>query len=112
MIASGMITAEEAQHHPDRNKVLRSLGNLRQPQDNYVDTLEATMGSPSTALNLGEILLLVSDGVWGEVDDKDIAAMVAASPDNLQKIAEALVQAAIDAGAPDNATALLIKRRA
>lgn len=111
LVSSGMITPEEAQHHPDRNKVLRSLGNVRQPQEDYVDSLKATMGTPTMVLNPGEILLLVSDGVWGEVEDKRMAEIIAASSAEPQKIAEALVQAAIDSGAPDNATALLIRRR-
>jgi protein phosphatase len=111
LVASGMITPEEAQHHPDRNQVLRSLGNLRQPQPDYVISLETTLGTPAAHLEAGETLLLVSDGVWGEVSDPQIAAILTrtSSP---QAAAEALVQAALDAGAPDNATALVIVRRA
>ena len=44
MVASGQMTPDEAQHSPDRNKVLRSLGSLRVPQDNYVQTLDAPLG--------------------------------------------------------------------
>lgn len=110
MVSSGIITPEEAQHHPDRNKVLRSLGNLRQPQEGYVDSLQVTLGSPTAVLAPGELLLLVSDGVWGEVTDKQIAEILlkAGSP---QAMCEALVQAALDAGAPDNATALVVQRK-
>ncbi len=110
LVASGMITREEAQHHPDRNQVLRSLGSLRQPQDDYVMSLQTTSGKPTANLGLGETLLLVSDGVWGEVDDPKIADILAkaSSP---QAAAETLVQAALDAGAPDNATALVIERK-
>lgn len=111
LVASGMITREEAQHHPDRNQVLRSLGNLRQPQEDYVMSLETTTGAPTANLGIGEALLLVSDGVWGEVGDPQIANILTNTP-SPQAAAEALVQAALEAGAPDNATALVIVRRA
>jgi protein phosphatase len=109
LVASQMITPQEAMHHPDRNKVLRSLGSLRQPQDDYVDSLKAS-NEVSTTLEVGQALLLVSDGVWGEVSDLRMAEILSSSTDP-QASAEALVRAALEAGAPDNATALLIKRR-
>lgn len=57
----------------------------------------------------GEALLLVSDGVWGEVSDHRMAEILS---HNLtpQAAAEALVAAALEAGAPDNATALIVRR--
>lgn len=110
LLASQMITPEEAMHHPDRNQVLRSLGNLRQPQEGYVETLEATTLQPAATLEEGEALVLLSDGVWGEVTEALMAQTLsqAASP---QAAAEALVQRALEAGAPDNATALIVWRR-
>ncbi|MDW8426746.1 MAG: protein phosphatase 2C domain-containing protein [Meiothermus sp.] len=110
LVASQMITREEAMHHPDRNQVLRSLGNLRQPQEGYVETLEATTGQVSGTLEPGAALVLLSDGVWGEVTEAQMAEILsqAASP---QAAAEALVQRALEAGAPDNAAALIIRRR-
>ncbi len=110
LVASQMITREEAMHHPDRNQVLRSLGNLRLPQEGYVETLEATTGQLSATLEVGEALLLVSDGVWGEVTEAQMAQILhqAETP---QAAAEALVQRALEAGAPDNAAALIIRRK-
>lgn len=110
LVASQMITHEEAMHHPDRNQVLRSLGSLRQPQEGYVETLEFTASAQAATLEVGETLLLLSDGVWGEVSEAQIAEILLRlkSP---QAAAEALVQTALEAGAPDNATALLILRK-
>lgn len=106
LLASGMITPEEAAAHPDRNKVLRSLGSLRQPQEGYVDGLP---DAPTATLLPGEALLLVSDGVWGEVSDHRMAEILSHNP-TPQAAAEALVAAALEAGAPDNATALIVRR--
>ncbi|GIW33479.1 PP2C family serine/threonine-protein phosphatase [Meiothermus sp.] len=111
LVASQMITREEAMRHPDRNQVLRSLGNLRQPQGGYVETLEATTGQVSGVLEPGEALVLVSDGVWGEVTEAQMAEILSQAG-SFQAAAEALVQQALAAGAPDNATALIVCRRA
>jgi protein phosphatase len=110
LVTSQMITREEAMRHPDRNQVLRSLGSLRQPQEGYVETLEATTGQLSATLELGEALLLVSDGVWGEVSEAQMAQILNQA-ESSQAAAEALVQRALEAGAPDNATALIVRRQ-
>lgn len=110
LVASQMITREEAMHHPDRNQVLRSLGNLRQPQEGYVETLEATTGQVSGTLEPDEALVLLSDGVWGEVTEAQMAEILSQT-DSSQAAAEVLVQQALAAGAPDNAAALIIRRR-
>jgi len=61
MVASGVLTKEEAQGHPDSNKVLRSLGSQRELPDRYVDDLSAALGEPSLQLEPGDWLLLCSD---------------------------------------------------
>jgi protein phosphatase len=105
MVASGVITAEEAKGHPDSNKVLRSLGSQRELPPRYVDGLEAAYGVPSLRLEIGDWLLLCSDGVWGTVDDPEIQVILVEALD-AQNAARALVNRAIQAGAPDNATAV------
>ena len=104
MVASGQMTPEEAQESPERNKVLRSLGSLRVPQENYVQTLEDV-----PQLGVGDRVLLVSDGVWGEILPDRLLGLMVSEPD-IQALADHLVKLALDAGAPDNATALVIER--
>lgn len=104
MVASGMMSAEEAAVSQERNKVLRSLGSVRQPQDHYVQTLERPQ-----ELALNARVLLVSDGVWGEVDEAALRTLVREEPD-AQQVVDRLIDLALEAGAPDNATALLIER--
>jgi protein phosphatase len=108
MVASGVITADEAQGHPDSNKVLRSLGSQRELPPGYVDGLEAAFGAPNLRLVVGDVLMLCSDGVWGTVDDSQIQAVLAEALD-AQNAARALVDRALQGGAPDNATAVVAR---
>jgi protein phosphatase len=102
MVASGVLGADEARGHPDSNKVLRSLGGLRELPEGYVDSLEAAYGQPTLQLQPGDWLLLCSDGIWGSVDDVSIREGTLAAPDP-QTVARILVERALAAGAPDNA---------
>lgn len=110
LVANGLLTPEQAEVSPDRNKVLRSLGSLRQPQPNYVDDLTAVTGSLTRELAPGEAILLVSDGVWGEVPFPELQQLALANRLDPQRAADALVEAALRAGAPDNATAAVVLR--
>ncbi len=62
---------------------------------------------------VGSILLMSSDGLHGVVDVPSIEAILRApdeGPEPLRQKCEQLIQAARDAGAPDNVTAVLIRR--
>ena len=110
LVASGMLSEEEAENSPDRNKVLRSLGSLRHEQDNYIDSLETMLDIDSLELALGDIVLLVSDGVWGEVKSARLGGIIERHLMQPQAIADALIKAALEAGATDNATAIVLRR--
>ncbi|CAM3205699.1 PPM-type phosphatase domain-containing protein [Deinococcus saxicola] len=104
MVASGQMTPEEAEVSPERNKVLRSLGSLRTAQDNYVQVLPESLELP-----VGSRLLLISDGVWGEVPTPVVHDLLLqeSSP---QRVVDRLIELSLESGAPDNATALVIER--
>jgi protein phosphatase len=108
MVASGVITPEEARGHPDSNKVLRSLGSQRELPAGYVDGLEAAYRQPSLQLAAGDVLLICSDGVWGTVADGEIQAVLSEALD-AQVAAQALIDRALAGGAPDNATAVVAR---
>ena len=108
MVASGVISAEEAQGHPDSNKVLRSLGSQRELPDGYIDGLQAAYGAPSLRLSVGDCLMLCSDGVWGTVEDREIQVILSEALD-CQRAASVLIDRALDGGAPDNATAIVVR---
>jgi protein phosphatase len=108
MVASGVITPEEARGHPDSNKVLRSLGSQRELPPSYVDGLDAAYGQPSLQLATGDVLLVCSDGVWGPVSDGEIRNVLMEALD-AQVAAQALIDRALAVGAPDNATAVVAR---
>jgi len=108
MVASGVITPEEAEGHPDSNKVLRSLGSQRELPAGYVDGLEAAYGQPTLRLEPDDRLLLCSDGVWGTVPDPEIQVVLTEAL-NCPIAARALVDRALAGGAPDNATAVVAR---
>jgi protein phosphatase len=112
-VLQGELAPEEIRRHPDRSQVSRSLGD-RQPLPAYfVDSLEQTTGKTVIDLQKGDILLLCSDGLWEPVLEAEMLAAVRGSeegsPRDLQAAADALVALALQRGAPDNATVVLLR---
>lgn len=96
MVDRGLITADEARHHPRGHVLARAVGvGARLAVDVVTDD----------ALP-GDLFLLCSDGLTGTVDEAAIARIMA-GPDR-QAALDALIAGALDAGAPDNVTAVLV----
>lgn len=104
MVANGLMTEEEASVSADKNKILRSLGSLKHHQKDYVQLLEGDL-QPEAAL------ILVSDGVWGEISKDTLGSLWKAHALNPQALADGLVAAALEGGGMDNATAVVILRK-
>ncbi len=99
LVALGRITAEEARVHPNRNIITRALGTEHQIRgDLFVE-----------ALAPGDRLLLCSDGLSNEVEDRELLALMAGS---LEESCQNLLQLALDRGAPDNVTVVLMEAEA
>lgn len=96
LVAGGIITADQARHHPLRNIVTRSVGGANPP------AVDLWLLAPTP----GERFVVCSDGLNSEVEDADIARL-AATPDP-QDAAEALVAAALAAGGRDNVTVVVV----
>ncbi len=96
-VQGGIITREEAQRHPHRNIITRSLGNNRKPE---IDIFEED-AEP------GDRVLLCSDGLSNIVSDEEIGGIVNQSETAKAAVNE-LIQLVIQRGAPDNVTAVLI----
>ncbi|MHB1912582.1 MAG: PP2C family protein-serine/threonine phosphatase, partial [Acidimicrobiales bacterium] len=97
MVRDGLISREEAAHHPYRHVVTRVLG--MEPEVR-VDTWDITPVP-------GDRFLLCSDGLIDEVDDATIAAILReAGP--TQATVDRLVATALDNGGSDNVTVVLL----
>ena len=99
LVREGRLSRDEAALHPQRNVITRAIGN---EPDVAVDSL------PPIRLEPGDEILLCSDGLTGPVDDEAIAATLAGHDDG-EAAVTALVDAANDAGGPDNVTVVLLR---
>ncbi len=68
MINAGIITAEQAAVHPDRNKIYNCLGGVLPPTVTHSD---------EWALQQGDSIWISTDGFWGSLSADFIAAKVA-----------------------------------
>src|SRR5262245_36702799 len=92
------MTDEELAGFAHRNVVMRSLGSKEELEpDVYVNKVAA-----------GDLYLLCTDGLWGTVPDAKIATIVKSTTD-LEAVCQLLVDAANEAGGPDNVTVLLVR---
>lgn len=96
MVDRGLITPAEAQHHPRGHVLARAIGvGARLSVDVVTDDVMP-----------GDLFLLCSDGLTGVLDDAAIGRIMAAG--HRQAALDALIAGALDGGAPDNVTAILV----
>ena len=101
LIAQGTLTPEQARSHPHRNVVTQALG-VTDPNHLNVETMTGE-------LRPGMQLLLCSDGLTEEVDDKGIASTLRHDDCSAQECVDTLIAAALDGGGSDNVTAILVR---
>lgn len=97
LVRAGQISEDEARTHPRRNILTQVIGAAPE--------LEPYVGE--AVPQRGARLLLCSDGLFNELDEPQIAAILAAEPDPTDAAAR-LVAAAKQAGGTDNITALVL----
>jgi PPM family protein phosphatase len=108
LVRVGQMTAEEAATSDERNVLVRCI-DARLPMDESGFDSLAAVGFKGARLRMreGDVALLMSDGVWGALNDERILEQ-AAKGGGPQAIADAIVRAAILNGSDDNATALAL----
>ncbi len=97
MLKFHMISKEQAQQHPGRHQLTRSIGS---EPFLHVDVIREHI-LPDDAY------LLCSDGLWSELRDEDINTAMQGG--NISNACEKLVGLALKAGAPDNITAIMFR---
>ena len=97
LVESGQITPEEAEHHPNKNVVLRVLGDSQ---------ADVTPDETIREAVVGDRWLLCSDGLSGVVSPETLGAVLA-EIDDPGECAEELIRLALRAGGPDNITCVV-----
>lgn len=92
----GEITAEEMRTHPQRNMLMQALGSERRLNVDFYEV----------QLQQQDIFMLATDGLYAMVEDQKIIEILS-RPTNIKEDADALIQAALDAGGEDNVTVFL-----
>jgi serine/threonine protein phosphatase PrpC len=94
-VHEGILTPEQAEHHPNRSVLMRALGRQA--------SVEVDISHRQ--LQPGDILLACSDGLTGMVTDAEIAEYAGRVP--LHDLPRQLIDLANSRGAPDNITVLV-----
>lgn len=97
MIEAGQLTEAEARVHPNRSVITRAIGSDPHMQPDLYEL----------NVEMGDRLLLCSDGICGMIEDHEIASIMRQAP-SAQSCADQLVEAALAAGGFDNATAVVV----
>jgi serine/threonine protein phosphatase PrpC len=97
LLAQGVISQEEADNHPDSNVITRAVGT---GEEIYLDIEIFTV-------QLGDVYLLCSDGLYNTVTNNTIEEIL--EQDNIDDAAQKLIEQALDNGAPDNVSVVLVK---
>ena len=99
LVDTGRITEEEALVHPRRNVLMRVLGDVE---------IELEIDSAIYDAVRGERWLLCSDGLSGFVDESVIAQILLNKTVDPEEAAELLIYEALEQGAPDNVTVVIV----
>lgn len=94
----GWLTADQARHSPARHQLLQALGSTRPPVPDVVEG----------ACRPGDLLLMCTDGLTGELSDAEIHALLTERGTADEATADRLVAAALSHGGRDNVSVVLI----
>src|SRR5213082_1915785 len=97
MVREGLLTAKEAETHPRRNVLQRSMG--------VGEDVEIDVSGPFDVME-NDIFILCSDGLHGLVKEPELKE-IAALP--IDQAATEYVKRALSRGAPDNVTVIVAK---
>ena len=96
-VQQGLLTAEEARHHPEANVITRAIG----ASDEVIIDINAF------STQVGDVFLLCSDGLYNKVSEDNISFALLTLPIN--EVVGHLIQTALNNGADDNVSVILVK---
>lgn len=95
-VREGLLTPEEGATHPRRHVLSRNLGFRPKAQPDF----------ETQDLFKGDTILLCSDGLWGSVEDDEIAAVLQQA--DCETAVDILINLANGRGGPDNISGIVI----
>ena len=98
MLENGQLTADEAKNHPNKNIITRAVGVAP----------DVTVDLYSCELQQQDILLLCTHGLTNCVSPQQLAEFAESAPP--EQLPEQLIAAALQAGGPDNITAVILRQ--
>ena len=97
MVRRGELSSEQAKHHPSKNMITRAIGTDKQVECDCFLHKRAP----------GEVFLLCSDGLSNQLADQELLFEVVHGA-SYEDCCQRLLQIALNRGAPDNVTAILV----
>ena len=99
MVREGLLTSKEAENHPRRNVLQRSMG--------VSEEVDIDVRGPFDVQEL-DTFVLCSDGLHGVVRPDEIKDIVLKSP-RIEHAADDLIKRALERGGPDNVTVIVAR---
>ncbi len=97
MVREGLLTAQEAENHPRRNVLQRSIG--------VSEDVEIDIRGP-LKIEIGDTFIICSDGLHGVVKAQEIRDVARQS---IEAAADEFIRRALERGAPDNVTVIVAR---
>ncbi len=99
LVESGIVRSEDAESHPQRHILTAALGSGKD--------VEPDVPELPISLQKGDTLILCTDGLWSLVSEQELIRAVKTNPP--AQACKALVNMALERGAPDNITVLILR---
>jgi protein phosphatase len=98
LMDTGMVRAEDVSSHPQKHVLTAALGVGGETAPDF--------SSAPISIKAGDVILLCTDGLWGQVSDEEIRQILSSQPP--AKACEVLCDLAKTRGGPDNITLQLM----
>lgn len=99
LVESGIVRSEDAETHPQRHILTAALGSGTE--------LTPDVSPKAIRLEDGDDLILCTDGLWGQVTEKELILAVEGA--GAEQTCLALVKLALERGGPDNITLQVLR---
>ena len=108
LLNSEQISYEQSLNHPERNVLIKSLGNQPKLNPSHVQNLTYFNSDNYLTLENEDLLILCSDGVWDLINPDEMVE-VFSNNKNVQTAVNNIIHQVLERGANDNATLVALQ---